>query len=159
MTQSLHLNRTCSSWFMRLNFLTFLQVGIWNADVNVGKGFVGNTCRKMVELMIICMTIVEENLHTFIKLKNSKPKSTAFMGAYKSSETTDSQNWFIFVNSWPSASFLIRSSTSSTSPNFPNRSFRSFCVTVWLSPPTYSRCITPHPARFCFCTNNCWHKS
>ncbi|KAA8593689.1 hypothetical protein FQN60_009805 [Etheostoma spectabile] len=58
------------------------------------------------------------------------------------------------LDSSPSSSLLVRSSTSSTSPNFPNRSFRSFWVTVWLNPPTYSRLIAPYPRQHRHCTDN-----
>lgn len=51
----------------------------------------------------------------------------------------------VCLDASPSSSILVRTSTSSTSPNLPNRSFRSFWVTVWLNPPTYSRLIAPLP--------------
>lgn len=58
------------------------------------------------------------------------------------------------LDSSPSSSLLVRSSTSSTSPNFPNRSFRSFWVTEWLNPPTYSRRIALYPRQHGHCTDN-----
>lgn len=59
-----------------------------------------------------------------------------------------------FLDSSPSSSLLVRTSTSSTSPNFPNRSFRSFWVIEWLNPPTYSRRIALYPLWHYHCTDN-----
>lgn len=59
-----------------------------------------------------------------------------------------------FLDYSPSSSLLVRTSTSSTSPNFPNRSFRSFWVIEWLNPPTYSRRIALYPLWHYHCTDN-----
>lgn len=57
------------------------------------------------------------------------------------------------LDSSPSSSLLVRSSTSSTLPNLPNRSFKSFSVTVWLNPPMYSRRIALYQRQHCHCTD------
>lgn len=123
------------SWW-RISSLTFLQVCFWDVDVNIAEGFERNACRRKAILWHHWSTKFDRNL--------TEPQQPIL-------EVKQSVN---LLDSSPASSFLVRSSTSSTSPNFPNRSLRSFWVTEGPNPPIYSRCIAPYPQQHCHGTDN-----